>query len=97
MAPALRPLVAGARAAAGCGLRVLVVDNDERVPQVGATASSAGWGCIVETARDGKEAVTIARLSRYDAMLADIRLPDLVGLRGVLARCGRPSRAPMSS
>src|SRR5204862_299593 len=36
-------------------------------------------GCIVETARDGKEAVTMAKLSRYDAMLSDIRLPDLSG------------------
>ena len=37
------------------------------------------WGCIVETARDAKEAITIARLSTYDAILADIRLPDLSG------------------
>src|SRR5262249_15405663 len=34
---------------------------------------------IVETARDGREAITMARLSTYDAILADIRLPDLPG------------------
>jgi CheY-like chemotaxis protein len=34
---------------------------------------------VVETARDGHEAVTMARLSTYDAILADIRLPDLSG------------------
>jgi CheY-like chemotaxis protein len=34
---------------------------------------------VVETARDGKEALTMARLSIYDAMLADIHLPDLSG------------------
>jgi DNA-binding response OmpR family regulator len=33
----------------------------------------------VETARDGREARTMARLSTYDAILADIRLPDLSG------------------
>jgi DNA-binding NtrC family response regulator len=37
------------------------------------------WGCVVETARDGQEALTMARLGTYDAVLADIRLPDLCG------------------
>ena len=37
------------------------------------------WGCTVETARDGREALTLARLTAYDAILADIRLPDLGG------------------
>lgn len=60
------------------GLRVLVVDNDERVRR-SAHSLLGRWGCIVETARDGKEAMTMARLSNYDAMLADIRLPDLSG------------------
>lgn len=60
------------------GMRVLVVDNDERVRR-SAHSLLGKWGCIVETARDGKEALTMARLSTYDAMLADIRLPDLSG------------------
>jgi CheY-like chemotaxis protein len=34
---------------------------------------------VVETARDGREALSMARLARYDAILADIRLPDLSG------------------
>jgi hypothetical protein len=34
------------------------------------TASSAGWAALSKTARDGKEAITLARLSRYDTMLA---------------------------
>jgi CheY-like chemotaxis protein len=34
---------------------------------------------VVETARDGQEALTMARLSTYDTILADIRLPDLAG------------------
>jgi CheY-like chemotaxis protein len=34
---------------------------------------------VVETARDGQEALTMARLGSYDAVLADIRLPDVGG------------------
>jgi two-component system, sensor histidine kinase SagS len=59
-------------------LRVLVVDNDERVRR-SAHSVLGRLGCIVETARDGREALTMAKLSSYEAMLADIRLPDLSG------------------
>ena len=48
------------------GLRLLVADM-----------LLGRFGCIVETARDGQEALTMARLSTYDAILVDIRLPDL--------------------
>jgi CheY-like chemotaxis protein len=60
------------------GMRVLVADNDERVRR-SAHGLLGRWGCVVETARDGKEALTMARLSTYDAILADIRLPDISG------------------
>ncbi len=60
------------------GLRVLVVDNDDRVRR-SAHSILGRFGCIVETARDGREALTMARLSGYDAILADIRLPDING------------------
>src|SRR5262249_46519203 len=60
------------------GLRVLVADNDERVRR-SAHSLLGRWGCVVETARDGREALTMARLSAYDVILADIRLPDLGG------------------
>jgi CheY-like chemotaxis protein len=60
------------------GLRVLVADNDDRVRR-SAHGLLGRWGCIVETARDGQEALTMARLSTYDAILADIRLPDMTG------------------
>jgi CheY-like chemotaxis protein len=59
-------------------MRVLVADNDERVRR-SAHSILGRWGCIVETARDGQEALTMARLSNYDAILADIRLPDVRG------------------
>jgi CheY-like chemotaxis protein len=77
--PATRPLAfPGGEAPSRLNLRVLVVDNDERVRR-SAHSVLGRLGCIVETARDGKEALTMAKLSTYDAMLADIRLPDLSG------------------
>jgi CheY-like chemotaxis protein len=60
------------------GLRLLVADNDERVRR-SAHGILGRFGCIVETARDGQEALTMARLSTYDAILADIRLSDISG------------------
>jgi CheY-like chemotaxis protein len=60
------------------GLRILVADNDERVRR-SAHGLLGRWGCVVETARDAQEALTMARLSSYDAVLADIRLPDMSG------------------
>ncbi len=60
------------------GVRVLVADNDDRVRR-SAHGLLGRWGCIVETARDGHEAVTMARLTTYDAIVADIRLPDMSG------------------
>ncbi len=60
------------------GVRVLVADNDDRVRR-SAHGLLGRWGCVVETARDGQEALTMARLGSYDAILADIRLPDISG------------------
>jgi CheY-like chemotaxis protein/GAF domain-containing protein len=60
------------------GLRVLVADNDERVRKL-AHSILGRWGCVVETARDAKEALTLAKLSSYHAILTDIRLPGMSG------------------
>ena len=64
------------------GKRVLVTDADETVRSA-AHDLLERYGCIVETAHDGKEAMYMARnigcANGYDAILADIRLPDLAG------------------
>jgi CheY-like chemotaxis protein len=60
------------------GLRVLVADDDERVRK-SAHGLLGRFGCIVDTARDGHEALTMSKLSTYDAIIADIRLPDMTG------------------
>jgi len=63
------------------GRRILVVDSDEQVRQA-AHALLERSGCTVETARDGAEAASMVRACRrecYDAIIADIRLPDMSG------------------
>jgi CheY-like chemotaxis protein len=60
------------------GLRVLLADNDERVRR-SAHQILGRFGCVVETAHDGKEAVTMGRLGSYDVIIVDIRLPDMNG------------------
>jgi CheY-like chemotaxis protein len=64
------------------GRRILVVDADENVRSA-AHALLERYGCIVETARDGNEALAMVRIlvreGGYDAIIADIRLPDMNG------------------
>ena len=49
-------------------------------------------GCRVETARSGREALAMARVGAYDAILVDIRLPDLSGYEAY--RRGAGASAP---
>jgi CheY-like chemotaxis protein len=64
------------------GKRVLVIDADESVRSA-AHALLDRYGCIVETAHDGSEAQFMVRSlvadQRYDAIISDIRLPDMTG------------------
>lgn len=64
------------------GKRVLVVDADESVRSA-AHALLERYLCIVETAHEGSEAQFMVRSlaagERYDAIIADIRLPDMSG------------------
>ena len=62
--------------------RVLVVDCEDEVRN-SAHLLLEPYGCIVETAHEGNEAMLMVRNSdpgdEYDAIIADIRLPDLSG------------------
>jgi len=64
------------------GRRVLVVDADESVRSA-AHALLERYRCIVETAHDGSEAQFMVRSlssdEHYDAIISDIRLPDMTG------------------
>jgi CheY-like chemotaxis protein len=59
---------------------ILVIDNDEQV-RTSAHALLEKYGCVVETAHEGNEAVLMIRNADrdYDAIIADIRLPDMNG------------------
>lgn len=69
-----RPLLVGAR--------ILVVDTDAAVRSA-AHELLDRYDCIVETAHDGKETCYMVRNlgpdTKYDVIIADIRLPDMNG------------------
>lgn len=61
--------------------RILVVDADDQVRSA-AHSLLERYGCTVEAARDGAEAVSLVRAGcgePYDVIIADIRLPDMSG------------------
>ncbi len=81
------------------GRRVLVVDADESVRSA-AHALLERYRCIVETAHDGVEAQFMVRSlaadQHYDAIIADIRLPDMSGYELLLKLKEIMSAVPMA-
>ncbi|MEC7679629.1 MAG: GAF domain-containing protein [Planctomycetota bacterium] len=80
------------------GKRVLVVDADNQVRE-DAHRLLEKYGCIVETAHKGDEAVLMVRGSggfdSYDVIISDIRLPDYSGYQ-LMLRLGKiMHRVPM--
>jgi len=60
------------------GKNILLVDADKEVRHA-AHDLLERYGCNVETAHDGTEALMMIRGFRYDIIIADIRLPDMSG------------------
>jgi CheY-like chemotaxis protein/PAS domain-containing protein len=81
------------------GRRVLVIDADESVRSA-AHALLERYRCIVETAHDGSEAQFMVRSlaadQHYDAIIADIRLPDMSGFDLLLKLKEMMDRVPMA-
>jgi two-component system, sensor histidine kinase SagS len=81
------------------GRRVLVIDADESVRSA-AHALLERYRCIVETAHDGSEAQFMVRSlsadQHYDAIIADIRLPDMSGYDLLLKLKEVMERVPMA-
>jgi two-component system, sensor histidine kinase SagS len=78
------------------GRRILVVDADENVRSAAHNLMER-YGCVVETAHDGAEAMYMVRAltdGEYDVMISDIRLPDMTGYDFMLklqeAMCSPP-------
>jgi len=69
------------------GCQVLLVDEDATVRSA-AHALLERHGCIVETAPNGSQAMSMVRAmpaqGGYDAIIADIRLPDMTGYEFLL-------------
>ena len=68
------------------GRRLLVVDADENVRSAAHNLLER-YGCVVETAHDGGEALYMVRAltdGEYDVVISDIRLPDMTGYEFML-------------
>jgi len=61
------------------GLRVLLVE-DNQTNQIVAKAALEKYGCIVEIAMNGREAVAAVRDRGYDLVLMDLMMPEVGGL-----------------
>ncbi len=84
--------------AALSGKRVLVVDDDSSVRD-DAHRLLERYGCIVETAHEGKEAVMMVRSSggegSYDVIISDIKLSDFSGYQLMCRLSEIMPRVPM--
>lgn len=60
------------------GRKILLADADPSIRRA-AHSMLGRVGCDVDTARDGQEALRLARTIRYDVIIGDIRLPDMNG------------------
>lgn len=84
------------------GLRILVADADESVRSAAHNLLER-YGCVVETAHDGAEALCMVRSlipvlggdERYDVILADIRLPDMSGYEFLMKLQDTLDHAPL--
>jgi len=78
--------------------RILVVDNDDSVRN-DAHALLERFGCDVETAHAGGEAVFMVRNTgshaAYDVIIADIRLPDISGFDLLMKLKEHLARVPL--
>ncbi|HEY1067054.1 MAG TPA: response regulator, partial [Pirellulales bacterium] len=76
------------------GSQILVVDADAEVRSQAHTLLER-YGCVVETAHEGGEAVHMARTGSYQAIIADIRLPDMTGYELLLKLCDVLDSVPL--
>jgi len=73
---------------------VLVADDEPIIRQTIQDVLTK-FGCTVETARDGGEAITMIEHRRYDLVLSDIKLPVKNGYEVFAAAKGKDSAMPV--
>ena len=61
------------------GMRVLVAE-DTKTNQMLIKVILAGWGCLVDFANDGKEALEKLKSGQYDICLMDLQMPVMGGV-----------------
>jgi two-component system NtrC family sensor kinase len=76
--PVVVPVAETRTAASVPGRRILVVD-DEPAIRSAIGKYFRGLGHFVQAVATGREAITLASLNAYDAVLLDLRLPDMSG------------------
>jgi two-component system response regulator PilR (NtrC family) len=59
--------------------RILIIDDDEGIRQV-LTSILQQEGYVIDSAKDGKEAIEKTNTNFYNLALVDINLPDLRGI-----------------
>ncbi len=74
--------------------RVLVVDDETLIRRVMSDYLSE-YDYEVETAADGLEGLTLARASRFDVMLIDLRMPKMDGLEVIAALSAEQPELPI--
>ena len=62
-------------------MRVLIVEDEERLAQNIATILRDSALCAVDIAPDGEEGLFLARSTPYDLLVLDLMLPKLTGLQ----------------
>ncbi|TPI51926.1 response regulator [Mesorhizobium sp. B3-1-7] len=66
--------------AASAGIRILLAEDNERVRGL-IEETLRQFGCLVQVASNGDEAVAAARHTSFDAILMDCSMPKLDGIR----------------
>jgi two-component system, OmpR family, response regulator PhoP len=76
-------------------MRVLIVEDEERLAQNVAAILRDNALCAVDLAPDGQEGLFMARSSPYDLLILDLMLPKLSGLQVLKSVRAEGSHAPV--
>ena len=76
-------------------MRVLIVEDEERLAQNVAAILRDNALCAVDLAPDGEEGLFMARSSPYDLLILDLMLPKLNGLQVLKSLRAEGSHAPV--
>ena len=76
-------------------IHILIIDDELDIQAVAQLALQAVAGWDVSTASSGAEGVTIARMTKPDAILLDVMMPDMDGIMTLQALQSDPNTKPI--